>query len=439
MKASAIINAVEGVTQKWTKQRKREERERSARRNRANVMIRRRTVTVRDAAWQIMREAYLKASANGTLPAHARQIMYAARPHIQATSDRDLGARFDQYFTQQLLPEYIEEMRVAWNVVYDARGHFQEPHTRREIPLGTLAVRDYLRDVRLYKRPALQFKLSDEYFPTFGPGHRYGAVLFVEKEGFMPLFRAVKLAERYDLAIMSTKGMSVTASRQLVEELCARHDIPLLLLHDFDKSGFSIAGTLKRDTRRYSFQRNFKVHDLGLRLEDIDGLETEEVTHTGSDDAVADNLRKNGATAEEIDFLLSERVELNAFASDELVEFIERKLDGLNIRKVVPDEETLREACQRARAIRLVNDQLKAIIDKATEDAKTMTMGSDLAEQVLLIPTRIPASPGTLPSLGSSRPPGGLSQNNRAPPPRACPALERECCWTPFFPASVLA
>ena len=142
MKASAIINAVEGVTQKWTKQRKREERERSARRNRANVMIRRRTVTVRDAAWQIMSTAYLKASANGALPAHARQIMYAARPHIQATSDRDLGARFDQYFTQQLLPEYIEEMRVAWNVVYDARGHFQEPHTRREIPLGTLAVRD---------------------------------------------------------------------------------------------------------------------------------------------------------------------------------------------------------------------------------------------------------------------------------------------------------
>ena len=109
------------------------------------------------------------------------------------------------------------------------------------------------------------------------------------------------------------------------------------------------------------------------------------MTHTGSDDAVAANLRKNGATAEEIDFLLSERVELNAFASDELVEFIERKLDGLNIRKVVPDEETLREACQRARATRLVNDQLKAIIDKATEDAKTMTMGADLAEQVRLI------------------------------------------------------
>ena len=104
-------------------------------------MVRRRSVSVRDAAWQIMKEAYLKASANGTLPAHARQIMYAARPHIQATADRDLGATFDQYFTQQLLPEYIEEKGVVWNVVYDARGHFLEPHTEHEVPLGTLQVR----------------------------------------------------------------------------------------------------------------------------------------------------------------------------------------------------------------------------------------------------------------------------------------------------------
>ena len=32
-------------------------------------------------------------------------------------------------------------------------------------------------------------------------------ILFIEKEGFMPLFEAVQLAERFDLAIMSTKGM----------------------------------------------------------------------------------------------------------------------------------------------------------------------------------------------------------------------------------------
>ena len=33
----------------------------------------------------------------------------------------------------------------------------------------------------------------------------------------MPLFERVGLAERYDIAIMSTKGMSVTAARKLIE------------------------------------------------------------------------------------------------------------------------------------------------------------------------------------------------------------------------------
>jgi hypothetical protein len=345
-------------------------------------MVRRRTVTVRDAAWQTMEKAYLKASANGTLPAHARQIMYAARSYIQQTADRALGNRFDQYFTQQLLPDYIEMYGKNWNVVYDARGHFQEPHTGEEIALGTLQVREYLANVRGFKLAELEFELAEEHFPTLGPRNRYGAVLFVEKEGFMPLFEAVKLAERYDLAIMSTKGMSVTASRKLVEELCARHGIPLLVLHDFDKSGFSIAGTLQRNTRRYAFSRAFKIHDLGLRIGDIDGLETEDVVHNASDHAVAANLRENGATEEEIELLLSQRVELNAFASDELVAFIERKLDALGIKKVVPDDETLAQAAERARTKALINEKMEAIVEEASEQAKQMATITDLAASV---------------------------------------------------------
>ena len=47
-----------------------------------------------------------------------------------------------------------------------------------------------------------------------------------------------------------------------------------------------------------------------------------------------------------------------------------------------------------------MNDQLKAIIEKATEDAKSRTMGSNLAEQVRLLLDEDPSSPGTLPSLG---------------------------------------
>ncbi len=93
----------------------------------------------------------------------------------------------------------------------------------------------------------------------------------------------MKLAERYDIAIMSTKGMSVTASRELVDKLCGEHDIPLLVLHDFDKAGFSIVGTLKRDTRRYTFEHNINVIDIGLHIDDIDGLETESPLRTTPD------------------------------------------------------------------------------------------------------------------------------------------------------------
>ena len=57
MKAAAIINAIEGVTKKWAKQRKAEERAASAYLNRRAAMTRRRTVTIKEAAWQVMESA----------------------------------------------------------------------------------------------------------------------------------------------------------------------------------------------------------------------------------------------------------------------------------------------------------------------------------------------------------------------------------------------
>ena len=192
MKAKLIIDAVEGVTKKWAKQRKREERERSAELNRHYAMTRRHHVSIKEAAWQHMEAAYLKASANGTLPANARQIMYAARPLIQETADRDLGKDFDKYFTQTLLPDYIEENGVDWNVVYDARGHLIEPHTKEVVPLGTLEVRDYLGRVQGHNVPELDFDIWEERYPTLGPKNRCSAILFIEKEGFLPLFKAVQ-------------------------------------------------------------------------------------------------------------------------------------------------------------------------------------------------------------------------------------------------------
>ena len=57
MKSDRIIAAVEGVTKKWAKQRKREERERSAYINRRIAMTRHSHVSIKDAARDCMQEA----------------------------------------------------------------------------------------------------------------------------------------------------------------------------------------------------------------------------------------------------------------------------------------------------------------------------------------------------------------------------------------------
>ena len=127
----------------------------------------------------------------------------------------------------------------------------------------------------------------------------------------------MKLADRYDLMIISTKGVSVTAARRLIDDICGDYDLPLFVLHDFDVAGFLILGTLQRDTRRFQFSNAVEVVDLGLRLDDIEGLEREPAAATKiSASILRAQLAENGASDAEIDILLNERVELNAMTSD---------------------------------------------------------------------------------------------------------------------------
>jgi hypothetical protein len=378
--ADRLKDSVLNVTKDWAKQRKAEERRASAAANREARLTRASDYyNFKSAAEEIMEEAYLKASANGTLPASARQVMYQARPFIQ---DMMGGQQLDdQYFCQQLLPDYMEEYGVDWDITYDDRGHFIEPHTDLAIGLGTIGVRGYLGSVNA---PTLeQAGFAEAKVVTHGPDGCFGAVLFIEKEGFLPLFRAVHLAERFDLAIMSTKGMSSTAARSLIDNLC-QHEVPLLALHDFDKAGMSIAGTLKRDTRRFSFTGDFTVIDLGLRLTDIRELNleasAEDVFDRGSDAAKRQNLHLNGATREEAEFLLRRRVELNALPSDQLVAFVERKLTEHGIQKIIPNDDLLRDAFQLYAKSKRVEEIVAKAISEIDDD--DVTAPDDLSSRV---------------------------------------------------------
>jgi hypothetical protein len=116
---AAILRAVKKGTEKWAKQRKAEERDAAAYHRRKERLTRRRPVTIKEVAWEIMERAYMIASADGTLPATATQIMYAARRTIQERTGKQLDRR---YFNYTVLPDYLDKHDVDWDVVFDDRG-----------------------------------------------------------------------------------------------------------------------------------------------------------------------------------------------------------------------------------------------------------------------------------------------------------------------------
>ena len=378
--ANDMIDVVETATCKWTRQKKSEERHPGMVRYRVSRMTKEPRSTQKEAAWEILEQAYVAASANGTLPAKARQIYYQARPRIMAmTDDRALAYN---YFSQTLLPNYIEEHGVDWDVVYDARGHFEEPHTNRRIGCGTIEVGNYLHALK--EPDIVPADLSDTKVDIIGPTGGFGAILYVEKEGFGPLFKAVNLANRFDLMIISNKGQSVTAARTLIDSVCGNNDLPLFVLHDFDVAGFGILGVLQRDTRRYQFANSFEVIDLGLRLGDIASLEREPAAATRtSTDILRAQLAENGAAGAEIDILLNERVELNAMTSDAFIAMIERKLKDRGLKKVIPDDDELLAKTYRAfHRSQQLREKFEQLEEEFEEEENEIKVPKNLRKQV---------------------------------------------------------
>jgi hypothetical protein len=133
------------------------------------------------------------------------------------------------------------------------------------------------------------------------------------------------------------------------------------------------------------------VIDLGLRLEDVraNDLASEDVSYGRSDPT--ENLRRNGATADEIAYLCSDdatdtyvgkRVELNAFTSGDLIRWVEGKLEAQGVQKVVPDREVLLQAYQRAYEQHLLRRRVRQLRQEVHEVAKGVELPADLAAWV---------------------------------------------------------
>ncbi|MBI4326842.1 MAG: hypothetical protein HY674_16500 [Chloroflexi bacterium] len=382
MIGAIIKDAVVAVTKDWAKIQRQEIRDRNAADRARERMFRpsRWKRTIKEIAWDNMGKVDANVGGDGRFPAAARQLMYAMHPIVLAELS---GENFsDQYFTQNLLPAFMQENRELtsdWDVVFDARGHFSEPHEGKTFGIGTLEVREYLDSFKMPSGLQDEAPHLETLFDTVGPAARSCNVLFIEKEGFLPLLESARIAERFDLAIMSTKGMSSVAARTLMQEL---EGVRFFVLHDFDKAGFAIVGTLQRDTWRHQFTRPVEIVDLGLRLADVkaEKLEGEPVKVRG--DFPEENLRGNGAKEAEIKFLVGDgngqRVELNAMTSPQFIKWLEGKLKKHGVKKFVPGDDVLKTAFKRA----ALAHELNAEIDKAFSELRREADEAEVPEDL---------------------------------------------------------
>jgi len=401
---AAMRTLVQKAAAPWTKLKAKARREGKQRALQEDRERRRnRPMSVRAAAWRVMETAYLKASNQGTLPANARQIMYAARPEIIRLTGNAQPWKHSNYFTQTLLPNFMEahpERTAAWDVVFDARGHFQEPHTAHEFGLGTVEVRTYIQRWQHRLAPTVRTIELPHTIGTWGPRFRYHYALFIEKEGFDALLDRAAIRDRFDVALMSTKGMTVIAARRLIEAL-SQAGVTILVVHDFDKAGLEILHKFTANTRRYRYTIMPTVRDLGLRLEDAlaMGLESEPVTYDSAVDPRL-NLRECGATEAECAFLVTERktdirdgklhvywigerIELNAMDSQQFLDWLERKLQEAGVGKVIPDEDVLAVAWRHLQRVAKLQAALKAAMaETETESSAPEALREQIRERI---------------------------------------------------------
>jgi hypothetical protein len=169
------------------------------------------------------------------------------------------AASIDFEWFRKLLTAWQHEHRELDRLIWDVRGHLYEPHSETVTEIGTLSTSNY-------------------EFPEFV----FDKLLYIEKEGEMGKVREAQLAEKYDMAILTGKGMPTEEIRKLLLR-AEGEEFQVFCFHDADPDGYDIARVLGEETARmpgYSVE----VIDLGLSYPDAErmGLRGEPFTRQKS-------------------------------------------------------------------------------------------------------------------------------------------------------------
>jgi Topoisomerase 6 subunit A/Spo11, Toprim domain len=255
-----------------------------------------------------------KVSDDGKYRFNQRQLFYALRPIVREEKGKDLTLG---HFTG-IITDYEAEHGEIPGMYREPRGSIYHPHRDETITLGTLMVEEYDR-----------------------PAWTFNKLLYIEKEGFSEALKDVAWGERHDCAIMSSKGFSTRAARDLIDKL-AEHDEPITVfcVHDADAFGTTIYQTLQEATRARG-ARKIKIVNLGLEAWEAIAmsLEVEDLEENDRRKPVASYVLDHKGEWEE--WLQTRRVELNAMTTPQFIEWLDRKMADYD--KLIPPPEVLEQ------------------------------------------------------------------------------------------------
>ena len=195
-------------------------------------------------------------------------------------------------------------------------------------------------------------------------------------------------------ALMSTKGMSTTSARAMVD-FYSSLGIPIFVACDLDAAGIRIAGTLGADSGRYRFSARPNMQRLGLKLDQVRemDLQDEPQEQKGDRHKLVSGLRAHGATVPEAEFIANgRRCELNSMTSVQFVAWLEGDLTAAGVKKVLPSPDVLARHAREILARKYLPD-LTAIEAEARRQAAEVEIPADIADRVRVILAEHPERP----------------------------------------------
>ncbi len=245
-----------------------------------------------------------------------RQLFYALRPIVWNETGEEL--KIGNF--KAIITDYESENGEIPLMYREPRGSITHPHRNETITLGTLMVEEYER-----------------------PLWNFNKLLYIEKEGAQEALKQNRWLERHDCAVMSSKGFSTRAARDLIDKL-VEHDEPVevFCVTDADASGGMIYQTLQEETKARG-ARKIKIVKLGLEPWEAVAmrLEVETVEETKRVKPIADYVRERADGPYWERWLQTHRIELNAMTTPQLIEWLDQKMAEFGCGKLIPPLDVL--------------------------------------------------------------------------------------------------